>query len=50
MHEHTQLAELLIQERRTSAQRPENLHRRELNMMSRRRAGRRRKRSGPLAG
>jgi hypothetical protein len=44
MHEHIQLAELLIQERRTAAQSPENWHRRELKN-ARRRAGRRRKKS-----
>jgi hypothetical protein len=44
MHEHIQLAELLIQERRSAAQSPENWHRRELNS-SRRRLGRRKKKS-----
>ena len=43
MHEHIELAQLLIRERSGNAQRPENRHRRELNL-SRRRPGRRKKR------
>ena len=43
MHEQIQLAQLLMQERGNTAQNPENRHRREL--ISRRRAGRRKKRS-----
>ncbi len=44
MHDHIQMAQLLIQERTNTAQRPENMHRRELNS-TRRRSGRRRKRA-----
>jgi hypothetical protein len=42
MHDQIAIAQLLMQERRTSAQRPENWHRQEVSR-SRRRFGRRKK-------